>query len=1660
MTAKRHDANGVAVTRNDGFDEYSLEKFEKGRADHNDPEPQTWGEIAKRWPKVTFCIVGNEFCERFSFYGMRTILALYLVNILKQTTDQATISTHAFISLAYFTPILGSILADGYIGKFWTILSISILYAAGNVVLAVSASFDAGASVHPYLDIAGLVMIAFGTGGIKPCVSSFGADQFPANYTKMISIFFSVFYFSINAGSTISMAITPRIRVMPCMGHDSCYPLAFGIPAAIMVVSTVIFVLGSYYYKKVPPKENVIAKVAKAISKAIYNMITKSVKREHWMDHYLDGHNCENDEQCLALAVKGKRIGEKCAQQKFADDCKSLVRVAVMMVPMIIFWACYDQQSTRWIFQACEMNSEIWPGFTMPPEQMGLFNAVLILCFIPIFQGIVYPLVEKCGIKTTPLRRMTAGGILASATFVVSGFVQIAVNQTLPDIPADNTAFISVINVFPNCNVNVTADNINKYIIANSSLLDDKVLKYHELFRLDVGSKKDVQFKFDYSGAECYGYSSISHSFSLEGGKTYYIATTPQGIVGDSSVLDKPQEGEGQSSVSVNLLLSCGNLPPGVNWDDGCKSSTTPYETSYTSMIAACEFDAEDPHCDGRNRLFFTWKAGDATAIRELASGNATRSATIYGHEDIMPGMYQMFYVKYKHYMGDRSPARSDLIAYPITDVYLNITGQGGVYTYTMAKNGDLHNTAAKNIFYLHTVVPRNHISILWQIPQYVLITAAEILFSITGLEFSYSQAAPSLKSVVTAMFLLTTALGDTLIILLDVIIDLRNLAIIFFIYAGMMLGIMLVFVVLSVFYYDYVDYSTIDDDEEDNVQGRDNFSIIQRKEADVFYVFGVDMNGNRIGMKKDSSDDKGVLSNFQNGAIPSHRSEDLDSEPTGFKERVKQWPKATFCIIGNEFCERFSYYGMRSVLTLYLINILQFSNDNATILYHAFTVVAFTSPMIGSIIADGYIGKFWTIFSLSLIYACGNVVLAVASTFDKANHLHPWLDLAGLFIIGLGTGGIKPCVSAFGADQFPAHYVVMISIFFSVFYFTINAGSTISMFITPFFRTIPCMGHDSCYPLAFGIPAVLMVISTVVFVLGSFFYKKVPPKENIIARVFKAICKAIYNKITRRHIRREHWLDHYLDGHLCEHDSKCLALAVKGKRLGEKCAQQKFADDCKSLGSRWLIQAVEMDSEIWNGYNLLPDQMGVLNAILILAFIPIFQAFVYPLVEKCGIRTTPLRRMVAGGLLAALSFAVCGFVQLKVNQTLPDIPADNMGFVSVINVFEKCNVSVSARGKDHAVFANQSLVDDKVNDIQQLFRFKVSTKDEIKFEFTYSGTGCFGYDKAPLNAGVNISGGNTYFIATTPQGVFTGTSNLAKPQEGEGESSVSLNLLLPCTFLPPNVTWDSGCSASRTPELNSYSGRIAACEFSENPYCDPRNRKYYVWKENEAARSSIRAKDGTLSNGTAYNHKDIKAGLYQLFYVRYLKPDGDRTPSKDDLEVYPIPGVVLSILGQGGVYTLTIAKNGTLKSSSDTSVFNVHTVVPRNHVSILWQVPQYVIITAAEILFSITGLEFSYSQAAPSLKSVVTAIWWFTVAFGDLIIIIIDKIVKIENLAIIMFVFAAAMVIVIGIFVLLSIFYYEYVDYSQQGQDEDNDLNENDALSYMNSDEDFPTKF
>ncbi len=191
------------------------------------------------------------------------------------------------------------------------------------------------------------------------------------------------------------------------------------------------------------------------------------------------------------------------------------------------------------------------------------------------------------------------------------------------------------------------------------------------------------------------------------------------------------------------------------------------------------------------------------------------------------------------------------------------------------------------------------------------------------------------------------------------------------------------------------------------------------------------------------------------------------DHETTG-------WPPGVPYIIGNEGCERFSFYGMRSILTLFMAEVLYVNHpvfksdpdDYAKAHYHLFVAAVYALPMIGAILADRLIGKYNTIFWLSLVYTGGHAVLAV---FEGS----VWGLWVGLGLIAVGSGGIKPCVSANVGDQFGKNNWFRVRTVYQAFYFIINFGSFFATLLIPF------LWRHYGASIAFGLPGILMGIAT-----------------------------------------------------------------------------------------------------------------------------------------------------------------------------------------------------------------------------------------------------------------------------------------------------------------------------------------------------------------------------------------------------------------------------------------------------------------------------------------------------------------------------------------------------------------------------------------------------
>ena len=354
-----------------------------------------------RFPKAVPYIIGNEAAERFSYYGLRSILVTFLVagfyNPHKIASLDVTASaranevTHLFVTLSYFMPLVGGILADWYFGKYKVILWISLVYCLGNLF---TSSFTASLPLFS----TGLVLIAIGAGGIKSCVSANVGDQFDKSNQDLLSKVYGWFYFSINAGSMVSTMLIPYM-------YEHYGPrIAFGIPGVLMALATIIFFSGRKMYVRVPPagvnKNNFVF-----ISFYALTHLGQKQKGQSWLD-----------------VAKGPYDPEK------VEGIKAVYRVMSVFFFALAFWIVWDQNLSEWVLQAGRMDRTIisigsWK-YSMLPGQVQTFNPVFLLIFIPLFNYWVYPFFDKIGIKATPLRRLGTGLVLTGISFAVVAFSQ------------------------------------------------------------------------------------------------------------------------------------------------------------------------------------------------------------------------------------------------------------------------------------------------------------------------------------------------------------------------------------------------------------------------------------------------------------------------------------------------------------------------------------------------------------------------------------------------------------------------------------------------------------------------------------------------------------------------------------------------------------------------------------------------------------------------------------------------------------------------------------------------------------------------------------------------------------------------------------------------------------------------------------------------------------------------------------------------------------------------------------------------------------------------------------------------------------------------------------------------------------------------------------
>ncbi|KAI8426554.1 hypothetical protein MSG28_005351 [Choristoneura fumiferana] len=630
-------------------------------ANKEDSECDTKPPVNNRFPRIVVIIMLAEFCERLSYSGMR----------------------------------------------------------AGNLLVAITAIPPLGLPGR-LCTIIGLLLITIGTGGIKPCVTAFGGDQFDLpRQEKHLAIYFSVLYFNSCTGALIAKTVSPILRSeVSCFGDKDCYSLAFGAPGLVVLCSIVIFVSAKSRYIMKKPEGNVVVDFIKCVTLGLKNLVLrrKKDKNSHWLDttqHQYD--------------------------KRFIRDIKKTLSILMLFTVLPVFWALLDQMGSRWTLQATKMNGKL--GFlTVKPDQLQVMAPIFILILIPISQKYVYPFCEKRNILVNPLHKLTLGGILAGLAFIVSGLVEIYLKTTYPQLPTVGLAQLRIFNGNP-CNVAIHNDNITYTIPAHSHYV-----------------KKDFRV---------HGRDNIA--FELSGG-----CITPRNEVfplaeerANSYFLD----GDEVHGFFDNLDKSKSGLP-------------------VVRFLVTRRINATDIK-------FYNEKRSEIETYINVG----------------VSSQIEVFSSSYSVWVDDEM-VMSDVV----------MSG-GGVFTVLIDKVGDEYKSEVM------VMTAPNSITMAWLLPQFLIISIAEVLFGVTGNEFAFKEAPDSMKAVMTAIWLLTEAVGNIIIIIVTRIFVNYKQETQFFVYTGLMFSSILLFHFMARGYH----FGPLEEEELPQKKCRSNSEVLylQVKQAE-----------------------------------------------------------------------------------------------------------------------------------------------------------------------------------------------------------------------------------------------------------------------------------------------------------------------------------------------------------------------------------------------------------------------------------------------------------------------------------------------------------------------------------------------------------------------------------------------------------------------------------------------------------------------------------------------------------------------------------------------------------------------------------------------------------------------------------------------------------
>ncbi|XVF54690.1 hypothetical protein PTKIN_Ptkin05aG0201200 [Pterospermum kingtungense] len=407
------------------------------------------------WKACRF-ILGNQCCERLAYYGMGTNLVNYFQKRLNQGNVAASNNVTNWSGTCNITPLIGAFLADAYLGRYWTIVGFSLIYVFGMTLLTLSSTVPGlkpscnGADCNPTptaresaLFFVSLYMIALGSGAAKPCVSSFGADQFDETddiERKRKSSFFNWLYFAINIGILVASSVIVWIQMNIGWGWG------FGISAIALAISVASFFYGTPTYRFQKPAGSPLTRICQVIVSS-FRKLNVDVPTDKSLLYETA------DEECK---IQGRRKLKHTDKLKFFDkaavktendyvkgsinpwrlctvtqveELKSVIRLLPVWASGIVFATVFTQMNTMFVLQGNTMEQHVGPHFKIPSTSIFFFNALSVSFWTPVYDKVIVPCARRFTGDVergfTQLQRMGIGLFISIFAMLNAGVLEV-----------------------------------------------------------------------------------------------------------------------------------------------------------------------------------------------------------------------------------------------------------------------------------------------------------------------------------------------------------------------------------------------------------------------------------------------------------------------------------------------------------------------------------------------------------------------------------------------------------------------------------------------------------------------------------------------------------------------------------------------------------------------------------------------------------------------------------------------------------------------------------------------------------------------------------------------------------------------------------------------------------------------------------------------------------------------------------------------------------------------------------------------------------------------------------------------------------------------------------------------------------------------------------